>query len=85
MKRIIINKRICFYNPIEDKVIAVMGELYNPDLSDYDVLCTFYNPKKMVWIGNELWLRNNAIRVEVIHEGEDKRNWFERKWRFLFR
>ena len=85
MKRIIVDKRVCFYDTVNDRVLAIMGELYNPELSDRDVLCVFYNPATMIWRHEELWMRNSSVRVEVIHEGEDKRNWFEKKWRFLFR
>lgn len=47
MKRIVTNKRICFYDVLQEKVVAMMAELFSPDLDDEIILRVSFNPQLM--------------------------------------
>lgn len=69
MKTIVECKRALMYNTMENKVVAILHEQYNPTLSDRDILCVLYSPYTMEWgIDNTLWIRDSHIRIEVFCE-----------------
>lgn len=88
MKKIITNKRVCFYDVLEEKVIAVMSDMYNPDLDDLTILTLSFNPELMDWVDlprqPEIWMKNSNIRVEVIREYAEVEQWFDKLKRVIF-
>ena len=88
MKQIVTNKRVCFYDVLEEKIIAIMSDLYNPDLDDYTILTISFNPELMEWVDlpihPEVWMKNSNIRVEVIKEYEEVEQWFDKIKRIIF-
>jgi hypothetical protein len=88
MKQIITNKRVCFYDVLEEKVVAMMSDLYNPDLDDYTILTLSFNPQLMDWVDlpihPEVWMKNSNIRVEVMCEYAEVEQWFDKLKRVIF-
>ena len=86
MKTIITCRRVCMYDVLQDKVIAILAECFNPALSNNDILSVVYNPQTMTWVSlplhEELWFKNSNIRVEVISEYAEQEQWFDKikKW-----
>lgn len=68
MKTIIECKRVLMYDTVEDKVIGIFAEQYNPTLSERDILCVIYNPNTMEWIGESLWMKDTYILLEIFCE-----------------
>lgn len=88
MKKIVTNKRICFYDILQEKVVAIMSDLYNPSLDDYTILTIGFNPDLMEWVDlpihPEVWMKNSNVRVEVIKEYEEVEQWFDKLKRVIF-
>ena len=84
MKQIVNCKRACIVDMNTDKVLYIFSYEYNKKLSDRDILCVLYNPRIMVWYGEELWFKNGEYRVEVYTEYKDKPQWFDGFVRWLF-
>lgn len=88
MKQIVTNKRVCFYDVLKEKIIAIMSDLYNPDLDDYTILTISFNPELMEWVDlpihPEVWMKNSNVRVEVIKEYEEVEQWFDKIKRVIF-
>ena len=88
MKQVVTNKRVCFYDVLEEKVVAMMSDLYNPDLDDYTILTLSFNPILMDWVDvpprPEVWMKNSNIRVEVMREYAEVEQWFDKLKRVIF-
>ena len=88
MKKIVTNKRICFYDVLNEQVVALLSDLFNPQLSDYDILHIVFNPQLMDWVDlplcSEVWMKNSNIRVEVICEYAEVEQWFDKLKRVIF-
>lgn len=79
MKRIVECKRAIMYNVAEDKIVAILAECYNPNLSDQDILCVLYSPHTMEWSANdELWIRDSHIRIEIFCEYKEVETIFDK-------
>ena len=82
MKQVVTRRRACLYDVAEDKIIAILAECYNPNLSDRDILSVVYNPTIMRWVQlplkEELWIINSNIRVEIINEYTEKESFWKR-------
>lgn len=88
MKKVVVQRRVCMYDVLEDKVIAVLAECYNPKLSDRDILSVVYNPYTMRWVDlpfkEELWIKNSNIRLEIINEYAEGVTLFDKLKRVIF-
>jgi len=87
MKKIVTNKRVCFYDVLEEKVVAMMSDLYNPDLDDLTILTISFNPILMDWVDlpvPEVWMKNSNVRVEVMREYAEVEQWFDKLKRVIF-
>lgn len=87
MKKIVTNKRVCFYDILNEQVIAMMSDLYNPNLDDLTILNLTFNPALMDWVDlphPELWMKNSNIRVEVMCEYTEVEQWFDKLKRVIF-
>lgn len=81
MKRIVTGRRVCIVEERTDKVLYIFSDIYNPALSDQDILCCLYNPMTMRWNreGTVLRLRNNtALVIEVYNEYREIEQWFDK-------
>lgn len=87
MKKIVTNKRVCFYDILNEQVVAMMSDLYNPNLDDLTILNLTFNPALMDWVDlprPELWMKNSNIRVEVMREYTEVEQWFDKLKRVIF-
>lgn len=88
MKKIVTNKRMCFYDVLQEKVVALMSDLYSPSVDDYSILTANFNPELMEWVDlpihPELWMKNSNVRVEVIKEYKEIEQWFDKLKRVIF-
>jgi hypothetical protein len=88
MKKIITCKRVCFYDVLNEQVVALMGETYNPSMDDKTILRLTYNPALMDIVDlpfhEEVWMKNSNIRVEVMHEYAEVEQWFDKLKRVIF-
>ena len=88
MKQIITNKRVCFYDVLEEKVVAMMAELFAPNLDDDIILQVTFNPQLMDWVDlpfhPEVWMKNSNVRVEVMYEYAEVEQWFDKLKRVIF-
>ena len=79
MKTVVDCKRALMYNTYEHRVVAILHEQYNPNLSDQDILCVLYSPHTMEWGANdELWIRDSHIRIEVFCEYKEVETIFDK-------
>lgn len=88
MKKVIACRRACMYDAVEDKIVAILAECYNPSLSNRDILSIVYNPRIMTWVDlplhEELWVKNSNIRVDVINEYKEVEQFFDKLKRVIF-
>ena len=88
MKQVVTNKRVCFYDVLQEKVVAMMAELFSPDLDDEIILRVSFNPRLMDWVDlpaqSEVWMKNSNIRVEVMREYAEVEQWFDKLKRVIF-
>ena len=86
MKTVIECKRVLMYNTIEDKVVGIFAEQYNPTLSEQDILCIIFNPNTMEWLTDSkesLWMKNSYIMLEVFCEYKEVETFSDKIKRIL--
>ena len=89
MKQIIECKRVCMYDVLEEKVVAIFAEQYRPEVPDEAILRVVFNPQLMELVDlplcEELWMKNSNIRLEVFYEYKEVEQWFDKIKRWFIK
>lgn len=78
MKRVKI-KRLLYHSPASGEIFY-SAEQFDGNLTDYNILCAFYEVGKTAWIGDNLWLLRDNIpiyRITVESCIQYQKTWFD--------